>query len=311
MTKGQGGIAGLSATSDGKHVVFTRQNTADQVFITEIDAESHRLQSLHHLTLDANGNVPSAWTSDSKAVLFVSNRKGTWTIFRQAIDETTAEVLVEGRSLYLPRLSADGAQVLYLSYPPPTSSLPVSLMRKPLKGGPPETVLQAKGIFNLQCGRFPSQLCIFSELVGGDYRLVSFDLQHGAGREVTRLKNDINFNWNWTLSPDGRKLALFLNQHQIRFLSLESGVAHDVSIDTWPVFNGDWSADGKSLFIPSYGSNGRPLILDVNEAGRAEIVLEGDANTYFGWFIPSPDGRYGALRAIIPGDDNVWMVDTF
>jgi Tol biopolymer transport system component len=64
-----------------------------------------------------------AWTSDSKSVLFISNRNGTWKLFRQAIDETTAEVLVEGRSLFLPRLSPDGSQALYLSYPEPSATL--------------------------------------------------------------------------------------------------------------------------------------------------------------------------------------------
>jgi hypothetical protein len=34
-------------------------------------------------------------------------RNGTWTLFKQAIDETTAEVPVEGHSLYVPCLSAD------------------------------------------------------------------------------------------------------------------------------------------------------------------------------------------------------------
>jgi hypothetical protein len=76
-----------------------------------------------------------AWTSDSKAVLFVSNRNGTRKLFKQNIDETMAEVLVEGRSIFLPRLSSDGSQVLYLSYPnPANTSLPVALMSKSLAG---------------------------------------------------------------------------------------------------------------------------------------------------------------------------------
>ncbi len=309
VTKGQGRVGDLSANSDGKRLVFTRQNTADQVFITEIEADTNRLQSPQHLTLDANGNVPSAWTYDSKAVLFVSNRNGRWTIFKQAIDETTADVLVEGHGLYLPRLSPDGSQVLYLSYPP-NSSLPVSLMRKPLEGGPAQTVLQEKRIANFQCARAPSQLCIFSKFVGGEYVLVSFDLQHGASREVTRVSNGAG-DPNWVISPDGEKLALFIGNHQIRFFSLKTGLAHDVRIDAWPTWNGDWSADSKGLFVPIAGSDSKPLILFVTEAGNAEVVLRGDANTRFNWLIPSPDGRYGALRAQIPGDNNVWMVDTF
>jgi Tol biopolymer transport system component len=160
VTLGQGRVGGLSVTSDGKRLVLLRENTQPQAFIAEFEAGSRRLKTPRRLTLDANSNVAEAWTSDSKAVLFVSNRNGTWKLFKQGIDETTAEVLVEGHSLFLPRLSADGSQVLYLSYPQPVSSpVPVSLMRRPLAGGPPQVVLREEGLCNIQCARAPSQLC--------------------------------------------------------------------------------------------------------------------------------------------------------
>ena len=73
---GQGRVGGLSVTSDGKRLVLWRENTQTQAFITEFEAGSRRLKKPRRLTLDANGNVAEAWTSDSKAVLFVSNRNG-------------------------------------------------------------------------------------------------------------------------------------------------------------------------------------------------------------------------------------------
>jgi DNA-binding winged helix-turn-helix (wHTH) protein/Tol biopolymer transport system component len=91
VTSGQGRVGGLSVTSDGKELVLWRENTQPQAFIAEFEAGSPRLKpSRRRLTLDANGNVAEAWTSDSKAVLFVSNRNGTWRLFKQNIDETTA-----------------------------------------------------------------------------------------------------------------------------------------------------------------------------------------------------------------------------
>jgi dipeptidyl aminopeptidase/acylaminoacyl peptidase len=133
-------------------------------------------------------------------------------------------------------------------------------------------------------------------------------LDHGQGRELTRIPSD---RFNWVPSPDGTELAIFLSQHGIRFLSLDTGVARDVSIDDWPLSNGDWSADGKSLFVPSFTSRATPVILDVNEAGKAVVVLEGDANTGFWWMIQSPDGRHGMLEADVPGDNNAWMIENF
>ncbi len=133
-----------------------RTSYQPQAFIAELDAGSRQWKAPRRLTLDANANIADAWTSDSKAVLFVSNRNNTWKLFKQGIDETTAQVLVEGHSIFLPRLSADGSQVLYLvSSRPDDVSFPASLVSKPLVGGPPHVVLQEKGIINFQCARAP------------------------------------------------------------------------------------------------------------------------------------------------------------
>ena len=115
VTEGQGWIGRLSATADGKRLVVSRENTTRQVFITESDPSSnHGWKAPRRLTLDTNESLATAWTADSRAVLFVSDRNGTWKLFKQNIDETTAEVLVEGRSMRFPRLSTDSLEVLYL-----------------------------------------------------------------------------------------------------------------------------------------------------------------------------------------------------
>jgi hypothetical protein len=148
VTDAEGSIGGLSATSDGKRLVLWRARSEPQAFIAEFKAGSHQLKTYRRLTLDTNGSFATAWTPDSKAVLFVSNRNGTWKLFKQNIDETTAEVLVEGRGKCLPRLSADGSQVLYLDFAASRlgdSSFPAALMSKPLAGGPPRLVLREKG----------------------------------------------------------------------------------------------------------------------------------------------------------------------
>ena len=309
VSEGQGWIGGLSATSDGKRLVVSRGNTSRQVFITEPDPGNHRWKAPRRLTLDTNESLATAWTADSKAVLFVSDRSGTWKLFKQNIDETTAEVLVDGRSMRFPRLSADGSQVLYLvESETGDHSLPASLMSKPLAGGAPRLVLRENGISNYQCARAPSQLCIFSKLVGYDHVLVSFDLVHGAGREVTRIPNGLS---HWSLSPDGSRLALVLDPHRIRFLSPDTGAVHDVSLNDWPVFNIDWAADGASVFVRSMTSAGVPVILALNGSGKAEVVIEGQAHSNFTFFIQSPDGRHGILEMPTPSDNNAWMVENF
>jgi DNA-binding winged helix-turn-helix (wHTH) protein/Tol biopolymer transport system component len=309
VTEGQGWIGVLSGTSDGKRLVVSKGNTTRQVFITDRDPANHRWSTPRRLTLDTNESLATTWTADSKAVLFVSDRNGTWKLFKQNIDETTAEVLVEGRSMRFPRLSADGLQVLYLvESQQGDHSLPASLMSKPFAGGPPRLVLRENGISNYQCARAPSQLCIFSRLVGSDHILASFDPEKGPGREITRIQSG---GYHWSLSPDGSQLAFVADPHRIRYLSPDTGAIHDVSLKDWPVFNVDWSADGARLFIRSVTPAGLPVILALNRAGKAEVVIQGQADSNFTFFIQSPDGRHGILETPNPGDNNAWMVENF
>jgi hypothetical protein len=169
-------------------------------------------------------------------------------------------------------------------------------------------VLRDNGISNYQCARAPSQLCIFSKLVGYDHILVSFDLEHGAGREITRIPSGGS---HWSLSPDGSRLALVVVPHRIRFLSPDTGAAHDGSLNGWPMFNVDWSADGARVFIRSITPAGVPVILALNGAGKAEVVIEGQVDSNFAFFIQSPDGRHGILEIPTPGDNNARIVEKF
>lgn len=312
VTDGAGSIGGMSATSDGKRLVLWRMNSPVQAFITEFDPGTRKWKTPRRLTLDANGNLAEAWLSDSKTVLFVSNRNGAWALFKQVIDETTAEVLVEGHTISLPRLSADGSQVLYQSRADPADySLPVSLMRLPVTGGPPQLVLKDVGIVNHQCARLPSTLCLLSKALGNDTVYVSFDPLRGVGREMLRTGD----SWdNWSLSPDGRTLAVFPGDHRIRFFSVGNEVAHEektVMLNDWRVPNGDWSSDGKGVLIQSVTAAGIPVMLEVDRAGKASVVLQGAANTSFWFLIQAPDGRQGILGLEMPGDNNAWMVDNF
>jgi DNA-binding winged helix-turn-helix (wHTH) protein/Tol biopolymer transport system component len=309
ITQAEGSIGGLNTTADGKRLVLWRTNAPAEVFIVKRDAVSHQWKEPRRLTQDSNENIADAWTRDSKAVLFVSNRNGTWKLFKQGIDDSTPDVLVEGPGISLPRLNADGTQVLYLSAPGPAdASFLASLMSKPLAGGALHLVLQEKGIINFECAQAPSKLCIFSNLVGHNLIFRSFDLEHGAGREVVRIPNGYT---NWSVSPDGSKLALFLDRHRIRFISTETAVTRDVTVKDWPLSNGDWLANSKTVFAPSFTPKGIPVILEIDQAGEAKVVLEGSANTGFYCLYESPDRQLGLLLEAIPAENNAWMVDNF
>src|SRR3954451_8676639 len=67
------------------------------VYIGTLVSDGTHLLAQRRLTLDENENIPTAWTPDSKAVLFSSNRNGKREIFKQAIDQILPERLVSRR----------------------------------------------------------------------------------------------------------------------------------------------------------------------------------------------------------------------
>jgi Tol biopolymer transport system component len=111
-------VSNLSATADGKRIAVTKDSENPDIYITELNSAGTRLSVPRRLTLDERRDLPFSWTPDSKAVLFTSDRDGTFHIFKQEIDQTVPELLVGGNERAMgPRLAPDNATVLYVIWP--------------------------------------------------------------------------------------------------------------------------------------------------------------------------------------------------
>ena len=288
ITDGVGRIGSLSMTADGKRLAVLRTNSQFQALLAEFGSGARQLNLLRRITLDVNSSLTTAWTADSKSVVFVSNRGDTWSLYRQGIDERTAEVLIAGRSNFLPRLDADGRQILYQSAMDPSNpSAPISLMRLPIAGGASQLILRDIGIFNHQCATAPATLCSYSKFRGSEQIFVAFDPVRGAGHEVLRATTDLP---NWSSSPDGRTLALFPSRGCIRFYSLNAAGDRnpvEIRIPGWIAMTGVWTSDGRSILMPSCIPEG-PEMVSVTPSGKTTVLLEGATNTRFGAGYPFP-----------------------
>src|SRR3974390_2567244 len=142
LRAGVDGRPGLSAASDGKSMALRQMQQAADVYIADLQAGGKRL-SPRRLTLDDRGDFVFAWTPDSKAVLFLSDRDGPTHLFKQGIDQTQAELLIGGDAiLAMPRLNPTGTDILYLVMPKSgQASKNVKIMRMPLSGGASQVVL--------------------------------------------------------------------------------------------------------------------------------------------------------------------------
>jgi len=299
----------FSVSTDGKRVAFQKMSGQASVFVGRRQAGGTRLDNPRRLTMDEHDDFPYAWTPDSKAILFLSNRNGRLGIFKQALDEELAEpVVVAPEDLYLPRVSSDGSWILYLH----PSEANGRLMRTPISGGAPQLVLETKGTSNFDCARAPSTLCMIME-VSVDLReliFTSFDPVRGRGRELFRVPSEHGADFNSALSPDGSRVAIVMYLGKsIQLWSITGRHERDINPKGWSKLGGvDWDLDGKALFVSSISPTGASL-LRVDLAGNVQVLWTQKGSTGT-WGLSSPDGHYLALGRLI-SDRNVWMAENF
>jgi DNA-binding winged helix-turn-helix (wHTH) protein/Tol biopolymer transport system component len=323
ITNDQTPIAGISVTTDGKRIALLRREFQTDVYLAELLAQDRELSTLRRFTLDDRDDSPSAWTPDSKAVLFTSNRDGPNHIFRQAVDASHPDLLVGGKDgLGHPQLTPDGLSALYLVFPSSGKATDNSrLMRIPLAGGSSQLAFEEPGIGDYKCARLPSTLCLYSRIDNGKQRFFTFDPGGEKGGELVAAKrpSDDGPGSVWSLSPDGRYLASpsTANPYEpsgLRILDLSSGAEQNISLPAVPLIMGiDWAPDSRSLWVGGYmgrrGGGTRSGLVKVDLTGHVRTVLEGSSMAI--WFaIPSPDGRRVAVLAHTD-NSNVSLLENF
>jgi Tol biopolymer transport system component len=303
----------LSSTTDGKRLAFVKINRQRDVYIGELTAKETRLKTPQRLTLDEREDIPMGWTPDSKAVLFCSNRNGSWDIFTQSREQESPEPLVTGPEQETSAtVTQDGSGVLYVASPS-QDLLSTRIMRVPISGGPPQLVLAERGISNIRCGRLPNTLCVFSRTDKKQVVFFAFDPVLGNPHELTRLEIDPTGSYDWALSPDSSQIALAKfdwNDGCIRVLSLGGKTVRDLRVDGRSLLAGlNWSNDGRSLFVSSWEPKSVAL-LHVDLKGKVEVLWQPQPGHQLRSSIPSPDGRYLAIADEIL-DSNAWMLENF
>jgi Tol biopolymer transport system component len=306
-------VDGLSATSDGEGLAFQRWTSHHAVYVAELFAQNTRIDTPKKLTLTTADHRPTAWTADSKAVIFASNREGHWGIYKQNWNEVSATLILATKSYPFARISPDGKWIVY--YSQRRSKLtPINLMRIPVEGGSPELVFNAP-ILEYRCARAPSRICAFDELTSDGRRVVfkAFDVNSRNIWELASFDANMDIVRIWDLSPDGTRIAV-LGSHSIHLLLTNSSTVERVI----PWFEGsgwtgfDWASDGKGFFISRMSSGlGLPFFKSslyfVSLSGNAHLLWRPES--YFRTYgVPSPDGRHIALDAE-EIDSNIWMIE--
>jgi DNA-binding winged helix-turn-helix (wHTH) protein/Tol biopolymer transport system component len=313
LTNDPGVVNDLSVSGNSKRVVYLKGVPQPDVYVANLEG-SRVIGEPRRLTLDDRQDLPFDWTSDNKEVIYMSDRTGTFNIYKQAMSQSLPDVLVGGsESAAQPRLSPDGTQLLYVVYPDSEQNASaVPLMRVPVAGGTPQQILKANWVGNHQCARTPASVCIYSVVGDGQFRLFTFDPFEGKGSQVFQIKDDLPEHYNWSLSPDGTTLAIAKGkwgdeEPRIHLVHVNGGA------DRWITTSGglavaslDWAADSRGLWAASAGEEENAL-LHIDLHGHAVPVWR-PKKMRVGWAIPSRDGRHLALL-VSSGSANVWMVE--
>ena len=308
----------LSVTADGTRAMFLKRSEQNSIFVGDLDPNTPRIFNTRRLTLDERTNYPHAWTADSRAVVFESNRNGNYDLFKQDIDRRTPETIVATPfDEVLPQLAPDGLTVLYATRrhenqrPYFYNSRPFQLMRVSSSAGIPQEVELGEPLDEFVCALGPGTRCVLrSTRPGKDRTYYELDAVKGKGRELAQIRWSYEILGDWAISPDGTQIAIPNHDGsdaQIRVVTF--GARPDDSQEREVILPGVsnlrgliWTADGRGWFVSVDTTVGSQMLY-ARLDGQFKAL--GDIQ---GWVVPSPDGHKVAfLNAILA--TNAWMID--
>jgi len=311
----------LTATRDGTQLAFLNNRSQPDVFVGQIEGEGSVLRQVERLTLDDRPDWVACWTPDSLGVVFGSARSGGWDLFRQNLDQRTADDFALGPgSQWRANPTPDGKSFLYWEGPEEFSDDPNQskrLLRIPSAGGPTEFVLEAGLLTQFDCASAPADLCLLFEPDLTNQELVVSRLvpTDGKGDELWRIEIDLKLRPDTDLAPDGSNIAVVGHQEKARTIRLVAAltgeVIREIEVDSAPGLDFTsvtWSPDSESFYLTGDSPRGAAL-LHVDMQGKADVLLEEDTGYLFK-SLPSPDGRHLAFNKLT-SEANVWIVENF
>ena len=300
-----------SVSADSKYLAFVESANRSAINLLEVGPSGIRRDTVQKLTLSESWNLPLGWSPDSRTLVFASSRDGSWGIYKQDIGDDNPSSLLLGLqdSPLQGAVTADGKWVVYLQKR--VGSNP-QIMRLALAGGHPE-ILETRGeALGIGCSRGrPDCVVIGPGTDRGELVFFSFNPTGGRTAELARFSLPTNReNWEWQLSPDGKRVALSVpSERRIQLISLESPERTEIPLNNLATaYHLRWAADGKSLLLSNATKQGAALIR-VDLRGTVQTLWEqkGDLAVLG---LPSPDGRFLAITSWTTVS-NVWMLESF
>jgi Tol biopolymer transport system component len=297
-------IQDLSVSADGIRLCFTRSSVQDNVYLGDLQARGTRLASLRRLTLEDATNIAFAWTPDSKAVLFQSDRDGQFHLYKQDINKDAPQLITSGPdNETVPRVSPDGQWLLYF-LDDTLGGTKRRLMRMPLAGGAAQQILISAEAALYDCSHTARGACVLAETRGKVLIFSLLDPIKGRGSKILETALATGYP---AISPDGQHIAFGLLMNRIRTIDLHGATEGEITVSGAQNLQYlEWAADGTGFFIADLQPAGARLLY-VERSGVSQVLWTRRHGSDLGP-IPSPNGRYLAMN-MDEENANVWMVE--
>lgn len=314
-----------TATMDGKRLTFLGASSFITAYVADLENGGRRIHNSKHFTLEDSNEFIADWTADSKTLVVAQNRADQYDLYKQSLNSDTPEPIVSsvaGGVVSLAAMSPDSEWIIAFIWPIEGGrwlehpSVPFQIVRIPMSGGAPQTVLQVSRPTLVSCSRLPSDMCVIAEESDDHKEMIvsRLDPLTGRGPELVRfvLDRDVDTyldNLICAISPDGTRLAITRSpESPVEIHSLRGRLIHIISSPTQDTKIGlSWAADGKGFFVTRRAPEGTELF---------HLDLQGKENSLwrcFGWGCfgaPSPDGRHLATFET-KQSTNMWMMENF
>ena len=317
-----GCVSSGSASSDDKKITFAAWTGFFTTYVADLDAGGTRLRNVRHFVQEDADIYPFDWTPDSKSVFLARHRKPDGhSLYKQALDSDRAEMLNSDGAGWLSFgvVSPDGKWIIGRAWLetesfPPTTRMPI--LRFPISGGSPETILELSHLAVVSCAKLPSKTCVLGEESDNHKQLIvsAFDAMTGRGPELVRFDLDrpvdnVADNLLCVISPDGTRLALTHSpEGNVEIYSIHGQLLQKVhSAPLGKIIWLAWSRDQRGFFVSRKVQADTELVhLDLQGHTESLRRCVGEACIP----VPSPDGKHLAIT-----DHsqlmNMWMMENF